>query len=305
MRFQGLDLNLLVALDALIEHRSVSAAARALHVTQPAMSGVLARLRDYFDDEILVQQRRTMILTPKAQDLAAAVRDVLIQVQRTITQPPLFDPAQSTRCFSVIVSDYVETVLFNDLLRKAAHTAPQVTFRLLPYSRSSVAAFERGDVDLMIVVDPTLVPGHPSRLLFTDQPVAICWEGNTVLGEQCSLAQFQALGHVTTSLHEANAGSLFDVMLREQRIERRVEVEVPAFSLMPGALVGTQRLAVIHRRFAHTFAQSLPLRVLELPFALPPIRELAQWHSARQRDPGLHWLLEEVTSLGQGLAQEP
>jgi LysR family nod box-dependent transcriptional activator len=303
VRFHGLDLNLLVALDALVKHRNVSSAARSLNLSQPAMSGALGRLRKFFQDDLLVQNGREMMLTPKAESLAPAVREALLHVQSTITTPPIFDPATSTREFSIITSDYVQTVLFDEFIRRASRIAPGMTFRIMAYNEGSPALFERGGADLFIVVDPTLLPTHPARLLFEDEAVALCWSGAAEVGERLTLEQFQAMGHITASLSSEAPGSLFDVFLRERRIERRIEVQVPTFSLMPGALVGTDRIAIMHRRLAEYFAGFMPLRTAVLPFDLPPIREFAQWHALRQRDQGLRWLLDELTALGARLGK--
>jgi LysR family transcriptional regulator, nod-box dependent transcriptional activator len=307
VRFHGLDLNLLVALDALMESRNVSAAARSLHLSQPAMSAALARLRAFFQDELLVQNGREMMPTPKAESLAPAVRETLLHVQSTITNPPNFDPASSNRAFTVIASDYIQAVLFDEFLRHASHVAPGMTFRILPYNEASADVFDRGGADLFVVVDATLLPAHPARLLFEDEAVAICWSGNEAIGERLSWEKFQAAGHVTTSLNIDQSGSLFDVFLRERGIERRIAVEVAAFSMMPGAVVGTNRIAILHRRFAEFYAGFMPVRWMSLPFDLPPIREFAQWHALRQRDQGLRWLLDELTRLGSriGAGQAP
>jgi LysR family transcriptional regulator, nod-box dependent transcriptional activator len=303
MRFHGLDLNLLVAFEALVKHRNVSAAAASVRLSQSAMSGALARLRTFFQDELLVQNGREMMLTPKAESLGPAVHQLLLQVQSTITNPPNFDPATSTRSFTIITSDYVHAVLLDDFIRRASRIAPGITFRILPFNETSAEVFDRGGADLFIVVDGILLPTHPARLLFEDEVVAICWAGNTTIGKHLTQEGFHARGHVTASPSVDQSGSLFDSMLREQGIERRIEVEVSTFSLMPGALVGTDRLALLHRRFAEYFAGFMPLRVLQLPFALPPIREYAQWHALRQRDQGLSWLLGEITVMGASLGE--
>ncbi|MGD4540209.1 LysR family transcriptional regulator, partial [Xanthomonas citri pv. citri] len=107
MRFERLDLNLLVALDVLIAERSVSAAAKRLHLSQPAVSGALNRLREFFRDDLLVQVGRQMVLTPKADELADPVRDALLLIRTRITQPAGFDPATAEREFTIVASDYM------------------------------------------------------------------------------------------------------------------------------------------------------------------------------------------------------
>ena len=132
MRFNKLDLNLLVALDAMLAERSISRAAERLHLSQSAMSNALGRLRDYFDDELLVQVGRKLELTPRAETLKESVRDVLVRVDSAILAQPRFDPAHSDRCFRLIVSDYTSMVLMPHLLALAGRHSHTVRFELLP-----------------------------------------------------------------------------------------------------------------------------------------------------------------------------
>jgi DNA-binding transcriptional LysR family regulator len=127
MRFERLDLNLLVALDSLIEEKSVTAAADAQHLTQSAMSAALNRLREYFQDSLLVPAGRKMILTPKAEELAGPVREVLMLIRSTVATPLHFDPQTSDRRFYVVSSDYVYAVLLAEALKCASREAPKTS----------------------------------------------------------------------------------------------------------------------------------------------------------------------------------
>ncbi len=131
MHFEQLDLNLLVALDALLTERSITAAGVRVHLTQSAMSGALSRLREFFNDELLTQVGRKMVPTPLGESLAEPVRQILLQVRATINTKPGFDPATSARHFSVMMSDYVDTVLMSEVLRRAEAVAPRVRFNLV------------------------------------------------------------------------------------------------------------------------------------------------------------------------------
>jgi DNA-binding transcriptional LysR family regulator len=132
MRFDKLDLNLLVTLDALIELKSVSSTAEHLNLTQSAVSGALKRLREYFNDELLARDGRSMVLTGKAQQLAPAIRAILLQVRSTITNPSEFDPATAVRCFTLGCSDYVAMIVGHDLALQVQNEAPGISFKFLP-----------------------------------------------------------------------------------------------------------------------------------------------------------------------------
>src|SRR3954464_7975342 len=136
MRYQRIDLNLLIALDALLAERNVTRAAERMHMTQSAMSGVLARLREYFDDQLLVPVGRAMKLTPRAESLIEPVRDILLKVDSTLGVRPEFEAATAQRHFVLIASDYVSNVLLAEVLRRIALVAPGLSFDVRPSSNS-------------------------------------------------------------------------------------------------------------------------------------------------------------------------
>lgn len=130
MRFNKLDLNQLVVLDAVLSERSIKRAADKLFLSAPATSCALARLREYFEDDLLLQVGKTMVLTPKAQSLMKPVRDVLLQVQAITTTNPTFDAKTSTRKIIIQASDYVMNVFLGEVLRRVAEEAPLMQFDL-------------------------------------------------------------------------------------------------------------------------------------------------------------------------------
>lgn len=302
MRFQGLDLNLLVVLDMIVEHRSVSLASEALNLSQSATSAALGRLREFFEDELLKPGGRGMVLTPKAEELAPVVRAALLNIKSTITNPASFDPATSKREFTISASDYVETVLLDPFLRRIAREAPNLRFHFIPVSEYSLEEFGRGTIDLIILADSLRLPDHPKVELFEDRAQLICSNSHPTIGNAITLEQFSAAGHVTASLNNRGFGSLFDQMLQNLAIERRVEVQVPAFCMMAGAVVGTDRLAIMQGRLAEHFAKSLPVKIVSLPFAMPTIREIAQWHAQREHDSGIRWLADALVEEAKRLS---
>src|ERR1700734_3109378 len=147
MNLHRLDLNLLVALDALLAERSITRAAQRLHLSPSATSGALARLRAYFGDELLSQIGRRMVPTPLGESLQASVRDCLLHVQATVDVRPQFDPLNSKRNFRLMLSDYVSTVLMPGALRRLQREAPGVTIELLANENEPWQALSRGGVD--------------------------------------------------------------------------------------------------------------------------------------------------------------
>jgi DNA-binding transcriptional LysR family regulator len=305
MRFDKLDLNLLVALDTLIERCNVSRAAQDLCLSQSAMSGALNRLREYFDDELLVQSGRKMLLTPRAKELSKPVREALIFVRRNITTLPRFDPTISERCFKIIASDYAHQVLVAELLRQTAREAPRITFKIESPDFSTVERFERGEFDLMIAVDSPFLETqvkHPQMTLFEDEEVVICCSENEVCRDGITAEEFSQLGHVVVNFGPTRSPAVAEAIYERERIERNVEVVLPSFSHLPAAVVGTQRLATMHRRQAIYFAKLLPIKILPMPLPMPKVREIAIWHKSYSNDPGLIWLRERIMTVREGIA---
>ena len=290
MRFERLDLNLLVALDVLIEDKSVSAAARRLFLSQPAISGALNRLREYFGDELLVPYGRSMILTPKAEELRDPVRDALMLIRTRITTPLAFDPANDERRFVITASDYAFNVLLADVMAQAALDAPGLSFDLVPTTKRAPEQLERGDVDLFITISTYMVEGHPHIPLWQDEHCVIAWsEGR--YGASLSAKDFLTAGHVVAYFGSDRQPAFTESHFGQQGINRRIDVRLPNFSILPQAIVGTDRVATMYRRHAEYFFQFLPLTIHVPPLPLPDVTEEVQWHKVRDKDVGLQWLV--------------
>jgi len=301
MRFERLDLNLLVALDVLIEERSVSAAAKRLHLSQPAVSGALNRLRDFFGDELLVQAGRQMVLTAKAEELSLPVREALMLIRTRITTPVHFDPATAERRFKVIASDYVFTVMLAETFGKLERSAPGVSFELMGPEPRTIELLERGEADLLITIDTHIKSEFPNVPLFEDEHAVICWSGSEHAAG-VDAYQFSAAGHAISYIGPTRFQAFAEIYFERQKVERRGEIYVPSFTMLPQAVIGTQRLATLQRRYAESCARSLPITVLPVPFDMPKLREAAQWHPTREKDAGLAWLVDVIRSDAKRLS---
>src|SRR4051794_33768159 len=154
-----MDLNLLVAFDALMSEGGVSAAARRLHIGQSAMSATLLRLRKLLEDPVLVRTGRTMVPTPLAESLVEPIRDALAQIDQLLVERPGFDPRRDRRTFSVMASEYATLALLQPLIVELRTTAPNVTLRLRPMSPSFTDELQRHHVDVLIVPPDSVPPG--------------------------------------------------------------------------------------------------------------------------------------------------
>ncbi|WP_395329478.1 LysR family transcriptional regulator [Novosphingobium sp. BL-8H] len=299
MRFGRLDLNLLVALDALLTERSVSLAADKLCLSQSATSSALGRLREYFGDELLVVKGRNMILTARAEELIEPVRAVLEQIRATITVAPPFDPATAERQIRIMASDYSTQVLLADAISEIAREAPGIRFEIQPMHETPVEALERGYIDLLLTIDYAISTDHPSQILFEDDYVVLGWEGNPALAGPMTRELYFELGHVTARFGKAQVPAFDDWFMRRQKQQRRVEVVAPSFLSIVGLVMNGNRIATVHRRMAEIFVRDLPLVMREMPFSFPPIREAIQWHISNTNDAGLRWVVEKLDAVAR------
>ena len=300
------DLNLLVALDALLTERNVTRAGNRLNLSQSAMSGALARLRHYFHDDLLVPIGRQMVLTPVAEGLVEPVRDILLQIRGTLGSKPRFDPSSATRHLSLAVSDYVTEILMADVLRTARCEAPHITFELRPVGRRAGEDLESGELDFLIAPEGYVLSTQPTEVLFEDTFTCVVWAGNKTVGKTITLEQYLELGHVAVNVAANEPPSNYDEQfLRRSNFKRRVEVSVPTFSLAPQLVVGTDRVTTITTRLAAECAEILPLRLLPMPVAMPPMVEMLQWHKVHEYDPAHHWFRGLLRTVVHQLPSTP
>lgn len=290
MRFNGLDLNLLLALQVLLEERNVTRAARRLNISQPAMSAALARLRDYFQDDMLVAQGKQMVATARAQALAEPVRMMLAQLDELLTSSAAFDPASSQRTFRIVASDYMTASVIGPLCQRLTHEAPRVRLEIMLPCEESAQLVMEGQADLVLTPEEFLDPDQPAELLCEERQVVVGWRDNPALADAVSSADFERLGHVAVHVGTNHVPSFADRQLERMGRQRRVELTVGCFTVLPWLLVGTERLAVLHERLARQVVAQFPLALAELPFSFPVMREMLQYHKTRESDAGLAWL---------------
>lgn len=304
MRLDQFDLNLLIAFDVLIEERSVTRAAVRLNLTQSAMSAALKRLREAFSDDILVQHGKRMVPTPGALSLAPHVAAAVLNLRGILASGMRFDPRQSRRRFRIVASDYVTTVLIGPALRSLQREAPGIQIDITLPRSDILEMLDDGEIDLLISPEQFLSPDHPRELVFEERHVVVGCRDNPALQRPLDSDTFYDSGHVVVSV--SRDGTFIDNFLRSQAKQRRIEVVCAAFTQVPWMLPGTTRLALMHERLARELAPQLALAVHEPPFALPVMREMMQFHTARAADRGLSWLRERlIAAVDIGMTGAP
>jgi LysR family transcriptional regulator, nod-box dependent transcriptional activator len=301
MRYNKLDLNLLVALRALLKERSVTRAGMSVHLTQSAMSGILGRLRDFFDDPLIITVGRKMELTPLAQSLVEPINDLLLRIDTTISARPEFVPESTRRHFSVVASDYTISVLLARVMRHLKCQAPGLTVELLPPSEFVATELESGDIDFVIMPDrySTLEQsGHP---LFEDTYCILVDRNNESIGDAITFEQYVDSGHVAYQAGRSGP-PLFDTWFdKEFGTLRRVEASIYSFQLLPQLVIETGRIATVHTRLARQFMTQYPVRMIPIPFVIPNIRMVIQWHKYRDLDPGSRWFRDQIIEQARKL----
>lgn len=299
MRFNKLDLNLLVALDALLTEQSISRAAEKIHLSQSAMSNALARLRTYFDDELLVQVGRRMEPTARAEMLQDAVRDILVRIEATVAEQPRFEPAQSSRLFRLLVSDYTAMTLMPHVMALAYRQAPHVRFELRHQVTQPQRMLERGEADLLIIPRDFCSADHPSETLFDEHFCCVLWDGSRLAQGSLDEARYLNASHVVTQPGDGTA--LADWFMQKLGVKRHIEVSTFNFMSQAQLVIGTERIATMHQRLAWQAARFLPITIRKLPLPMPDMTQVLLWHSHRTADPGLLWLRsllhDAVTSM--------
>ncbi len=295
MRLDRFDLNLLVILDALLEERNVTNASQRVHIGQSAASGALARLREYFGDELLVPVGRRLVLTPLAESLVMPVRDTLLRARATLALRPGFDATTSERRFLICASDYAITVLLAKVVQRVVHEAPKVLLDIRSPMPRALEVFERGEIDLLVMPEPYMGAfPDPKVKLFEDSHVCMVWSENQLVGDTLTFEQYMALGHVAVHFGDKQSLSFEEWFLPRTGQQRRIELVVDNFSILPQVLLGSNRVATLHRRQAEHFARNLPFRLIDTPFEMPPLVEMLAWPEHTSHDPAHIWLRSVV-----------
>lgn len=283
------DLNLLVALDALLAERNVTRAARRLNLSQPALSAQLARLRDLFGDALLVPAQRGMLPTPRALELQEPLRRVLDEVRGVLVAGARFDPAAALTTFRIAASDYTQQAILAPLALGLARDAPGLRFAFRTIDAPNlVAQMEEGTVDLALMVPETAPERLRMRVLFDERYVAIVRRDHPAVGAALDLDTFCALDHVIVSPRGGGFVGPTDAALAAHGRSRRVAMSVPGFLIVPEIVARSEMIALVPERMARDAAARV--QIFEPPLPVPGFRIAMVWHHRTADDPAQQWL---------------
>lgn len=292
------DLNFLFLLEALLDEGGVSAAADRLGLSQPAMSHALARLRRRFGDPLFVKTRAGMRPTPTAERIGLVSRKVLALVREEIFEVGAFDPATTTRTFTLGLSDMAATILLGQIAERFASLAPLARLRVVNVREKDIAPqLEEGLVDVVVGTYALKSPSVLQQALFgATEYVCIVRTGHPGVRTSLSLARFAATPHVIAT-QNGEANDFVDKALRSKGLSRRVKVEVPSLLSLPKIVAHTDCLALVPGALAALSQRTTPLRILDSPVK-PPAPTIRQyWHQRFKADTSVAWLRNMLLEL--------
>ncbi|OZI71392.1 LysR family transcriptional regulator [Bordetella genomosp. 12] len=284
-----LDLNLLKALDALLEERNVTRAAARLGVTQPAMSGMLTRLRNAFGDPLFVRAQRGIVPTQRALALSIPLKQVMGEIGGLL-QPPVFDPAAATLTFTIAATDYALRAIAVPFLAALKPQAPHIRVALVPVDDKQVhAQLERGDIDLALLTPDNTPTDLHARPLFAERYVCVLRADHPAIQgrKRLSVKQLCALDHALVSYTGGGFRGVTDDALEKLGKQRQITLSVKSFLIVPDILRASDMVAILPSRLVC----GMPgLAVVEPPIDIPGFTKVAAWHERTHGDTAHRWL---------------
>ncbi|MFJ3704359.1 MULTISPECIES: LysR family transcriptional regulator [Streptomyces] len=300
MNLASLDLNLVVALRSLLEERNVTRAGQRVGVSQPAMSAALARLRRHFGDDLLARVGGHYELTALGQVLLDRTSNAYDVLERLFASQADFDPADESREFKLVASDYAVAVFGTELARVVHDEAPGIRLRFTQPSTSVVD----DTATLLSTTDGLLMPhgivsDFPATDLYQDSWVFLVADDHPSVEDRLSRQDLVRLPWVTYQrTYDAPAVRQLGML----GVEPRVEVSVDSFQLLPLLVAGTRRIALIQSRLARLLTPLAAVRVLEPPYEAVPLQEAMWWHPVHTHDAAHIWLRETAARVGRSMA---
>jgi len=307
------DFNLVRALHVLLRRRSVTLAANELHVTQQAMSGSLKRLREHFDDPILVRVGKHMEPTPLALALVAPVREVMQKMALALETTPIFEPEITKRHFRIAMSDHASLTVLPALISRLAHKAPGISYEIQPVTKNTLYDLDIGELDFSIM--PKNLYFHQSKRtnwsdnirtipLFKDRFVCVVDENNPMAKGSLSLGDYAGMPHAALKIGDG-LQSIVEISWLNAGIEPHVAASANNFISLIWVVPGTPLVATVHHRLACQFEALLPIRILECPVDIDVTRQQLNWHTRFDSDPIHQFVRDAFLSVGKSLQTVP
>ncbi len=287
----GIDLNLLVAFDALMAERSVTRAGTRIGRTQPAMSAALSRLRTLLRDELFVRSPAGLQPTPRALDLTEPIAHALREIQKTLEFTHEFDPSTSTISLTIGLSDHPTFLLLPRLVEILRSKAPGITLQVRNFTSRDDATvmLDDGEADLTIGVPPTPTGRILSKHLFEERFVCIIRKDHLVADGSLTLESFLSLSHLLVSPENERFG-VVDVALAKRGLKRRLALTLPNMYAAPALIASSDMIATIMEGVVSASGHADELAVFKPPLDLEPVHFVMSWHRRNDTHPAQRWI---------------
>jgi DNA-binding transcriptional LysR family regulator len=304
MKLNRIDLNLLVAFDALMTERNLTRAAEELSIGQPAMSAALTRVRKLFNDPILVWEGRRWVATPTAEALIEPIREALQAISSTLPERRSFLSESDARTFTLMASDYVVLTFLQTFFARMARDAPHVKFRVKPWEEDFDDQLRRGSLDLMILPREATLGEQPKLAvqdLFVDRYVVAVDADNPLVGDEMTMAQFESMPYVAYS--SGPMQSVIELQLQALGLTRPIDITTRGFVIVPFLITNTPFFGLIHERLGRSVQAKTNLKLLEPPMELPSLTEAMFWNPRQADDPANRWLRQRLLRTARDIEQ--
>jgi len=294
---RNIDLNLLVVLDALLTEKHVTRTGARLHLSQPAISHSLSKLRVLLDDPILIRQGSEVVLSALAQNLQAPLKEILSQIEILLGKSIDFVPANSHRTFRLAMSDYGAAIVLPKLLRQLRAEAPNTTLVVTQDSRHGMLEqIAQGKIDLALGVFPNLSADISSEVLFEETFSCLLDRSTLPANGQLDLDNYLLRPHISVSVDGCSNGEI-DRLLRDEGLQRRIAVSVPHWRTAPSMISNTDLILTVATRTLDNALLDEELVSLSPPLPNPPFPFVQLWHNRFGEDPAHRWLREQVRQV--------
>jgi DNA-binding transcriptional LysR family regulator len=295
----AVDLNLLVAFDALLAERNVTRAAQRIGLSQPALSKALNRLRDIFADPLFERREGLMLPTPQALKLSQPVRRALDEIQSALA-PQDFDPRRAEASVTLGLVDYYEVLLLPPLLRELQRSAPGIDLVVKPTDRVRVYdQFTKNEIDFAVLPIPESVTELHADPLMIEDAVTLMAEGNP-LAHDFTLERFAEARHLIVALEGQGVGRI-DALLAARGLKRRIALRLPHFASVPFVIGGSDLVTTMPRGLGTLLAAAAKIICLPPPLPVPPVTVHLAWHPRNAAAPLHCWMRETIRKVAAEL----
>ena len=300
MDLRSFDLNLLVVLHALITEQSVSRAATKLHLSQPATSAALKRLRSTLHDPLLVRDGLKMVLTPRAEELLVPLAAILGEIDRTLDTPTPFNPAIVDRTIRIATNDYGAFVLIPPLMNRLQQVAPGIDLEVWEIGRDALAALNEGKIDLAIADGWTLRQCSSTEVLFPETFTCLVRQDHPRIRAGLTVEDYLSEQHILVSARGRVPGHV-DVILAQRGVQRHVRLTLPHVLAVPAAISATDCIVTLASRIAHALAADYHLKMFVPPIEINGFEIAMAWKPRMTNDPAIKWLRSELMSISKSI----